>query len=404
MSKPLSLLFVMTDFLGGGIETILVNYVNALAQQPDYAVTVVILGALNKNHQYLAFSPLVPVHHFGVSPRPAKVSKGWQRWVRPLTKGVWLVQSAIAKRSVRRQLQQLHTQHAFDVVIDFKSGFSCLIDLFKQWNVLTLTWIHGSYSEYFVKQQIYERHAIAQYDGVVCLTQRFKTACAIDFPDLHDKLSVIYNPLDAESIVQRSLERASLPPSAQARLDQPYLVSVARLDKQKDFETLLVGFQQFVHAHPASPLQLYLVGEGNHRPVVEARIHELELTHKVHLLGEQANPSVWMRHAQAVVLCSVWEGLPTVLIEALCCQALIISSDCPDGPDEILAYGAYGVLVPPSDPKALANVFGQLEAGTLQKPAIVDDVAHTTQRFTTSQSINAFQKLLEKHHKNSLSR
>jgi glycosyltransferase involved in cell wall biosynthesis len=61
-----------------------------------------------------------------------------------------------------------------------------------------------------------------------------------------------------------------------------------------------------------------------------------------------------MRRCSVYVMSSLYEGLPTVLIEALASGARIVSTDCPSGPNEILDGGTWGRLVPMSDSAALA--------------------------------------------------
>ena len=65
-----------------------------------------------------------------------------------------------------------------------------------------------------------------------------------------------------------------------------------------------------------------------------------------------------MGRSSVFVLSSVFEGLPSVLMEALACGCPVVSTDCPSGPAEILQGGRYGRLVPMSDPDAMADAIG----------------------------------------------
>ena len=57
-----------------------------------------------------------------------------------------------------------------------------------------------------------------------------------------------------------------------------------------------------------------------------------------------------------MVLSSIFEGLPNVLLEALTLKKFIISTNCPTGPNEILQYGKYGYLYKPKDYKKLSEL------------------------------------------------
>ncbi len=89
----------------------------------------------------------------------------------------------------------------------------------------------------------------------------------------------------------------------------------------------------------------------------------------VSLLGFVENPYAYMSRASLFILSSRWEGLPTVLIEALFCGVPVISTDCPSGPREVLADGKYGALVPVHNPTALAEMIKIALEGRTPRPS-----------------------------------
>jgi glycosyltransferase involved in cell wall biosynthesis len=72
-------------------------------------------------------------------------------------------------------------------------------------------------------------------------------------------------------------------------------------------------------------------------------------------MGFVQNPYQYMARASLFVLPSRWEGLPTVLIEALCLGTPIVATDCPGGSRHILRDGRYGRLVPVDATLSLAE-------------------------------------------------
>ena len=101
--------------------------------------------------------------------------------------------------------------------------------------------------------------------------------------------------------------------------------------------------------------RLLILGEGPDRAALEGLVAELGLAQTVSLPGFVDNPYAYMKRAKAFILSSRWEGLPTVLIEALFCGVPVIATDCPSGPHEILAAGKYGRLIAMQDERALSE-------------------------------------------------
>lgn len=130
-----------------------------------------------------------------------------------------------------------------------------------------------------------------------------------------------------------------------------HLVTVGTLKAQKNHRLLLQAFAQVA---PELDAALVILGEGGLRATLEQDMQDLVLKGRVVLPGFHTDPTPWYQAADLFVLSSDFEGLPTVLIEALACGTPVVSTDCPHGPAEILEQGRYGELVPVGDADALA--------------------------------------------------
>jgi glycosyltransferase involved in cell wall biosynthesis len=175
---------------------------------------------------------------------------------------------------------------------------------------------------------------------------------------------VIYNPgvtPELREKAQGSTDHPWFQPG-----EPPVLLGVGRLTKQKDFFTLIKAFARLRQSRPA---RLLILGEGPERQMLEALIQQLDLGQDVSLPGFVENPFAYMKRASAFVLSSLWEGLPTVLMEALYCGVPIVATDCPSGPREILKNGENGRLVPVGDHVALSDALVALLDGEVPPPS-----------------------------------
>ena len=163
-------------------------------------------------------------------------------------------------------------------------------------------------------------------------------------------VQVIYNPIVTSDLQKKS--EAPLEHPWFRSGEPPVILGVGRLTAQKAFDVLIESFCQVRKSQRA---RLLILGEGEERPRLEALIKRLGLEQDIALPGFVSNPYPFMAQAALFVLSSRWEGLPTVLVEAMSLRTAVIATDCPSGPREILRGGQYGPLVPVDDAEALAQ-------------------------------------------------
>lgn len=145
---------------------------------------------------------------------------------------------------------------------------------------------------------------------------------------------------------QESAEAEAIWPLGRAA---PRIISVGNLNAVKNYGYLL---DALARASEQRDLQLLLIGGGSERDFLEKRAADLGIGDRVAFGGHQNNPAAFLKSADIFALSSLFEGLPTVLIEALASGLKIISTDCRSGPQEILCPQGeppYGSLVPLDD-------------------------------------------------------
>lgn len=191
-------------------------------------------------------------------------------------------------------------------------------------------------------------------DGVVAVSRGVADDLARRSPRLRNSVIAVPNPIRVAEIRE----------AAKSPMDHPFfggsarvVVAAGRLTEQKDFGTLI---RAFAFLRDRLDVRLVILGDGRLRSDLMQLADGIGLTELVSLPGFVANPYPFYANASVVTMSSKWEGLPTVLLEALALQKRIVSTDCPSGPREILRDGALGTLVPVGDIEGL--FVGMLQA------------------------------------------
>ena len=258
------------------------------------------------------------------------------------------------KTSLRPLYQYLNQEkpHALITAHVHVNIASTLVHKFTRGNTLLINTIHTATStdDTTLKKRMLSKVSKFSYphaDKVVAVSR----AAADDTADYlglpKRRFDVIYNPVITPELFEKAEQSITHPFFNEA---QPVIVSVGRLTKQKDYSTLLRAFALLQREVKS---KLIILGEGEDRAKLEDLVSELELTEDVSLHGFDTNPYAYMADAKLFVSSSAWEGLPTVIIEALALGTPVVATDCPGGTREILE-GGFGELVPVANPEALA--------------------------------------------------
>lgn len=186
-------------------------------------------------------------------------------------------------------------------------------------------------------------------DAIVAVSEASADDLKLAFGMPPERVCRIYNPVVTPALLEQAKEEIEHRWFAPGQ--PPVILAVGRLCEQKDYPTLL---RAFALVQARLPAHLLILGEGPDRAELETLVSKMGLNGCVEMPGFAVNPYAYMARAAVYALSSRWEGLPTVLIEALACGAPVVSTDCPSGPREILQEGNYGPLVPVGDALALA--------------------------------------------------
>ena len=192
------------------------------------------------------------------------------------------------------------------------------------------------------------RNFYKRADKVVCLSDSMVADLVENFEIPREKLVRIYNPVDTDKV--RELAQTGSNPF---KGSGPNLVAAGRVCRQKGFDLLIDAMPAVLRRFPDA--QLAILGDGPLGAELKEQAQNLGLRDKVVFLGFQANPWLYLKHADAFILPSRYEGLPNVLLEALALGTRVVVSDCPGGIREIRDSVGNMAVVPPENPAALAE-------------------------------------------------
>ena len=177
------------------------------------------------------------------------------------------------------------------------------------------------------------------------------------FKDLNivdeDKLVLLYDPI----IHTRHLGKIK---KGKLQILGKFYLSIGRFTRQKNFFFLIKSFEQI--CKKKQNIKLIILGDGEQRKKFQKYLKKKKLEKNILLPGYENNVHKYLSNCKLFILSSLWEDPGFVLVEAMFSEALVLSSDCPSGPKEILSTNEKrGVLFKSNDTEDFIKKFNEIE-------------------------------------------
>ena len=355
------ILFYLPFIKVGGIETVSLEYMRVLLEK-GYQIDLIIDFDMGRNGNTLEYA--IPKEINCKYIKSQKISS-FIYFFRTLGKKNKLFNFPLYALMLFFDFYYYHTKvkkiandGKYDYTISFYQFLPAYLTNIK--SSKHIIWLHGSVEHFFggiknIFKKNYEKK-LNKYDYIVTIANEMKEQLESFYPNLQkNKIKRIYNPFDFEEIYKKMNDVNSLNDKEKELMKDDFICTVGRLDEgQKDFMTLINAYELLYKSNKIKE-KLYIVGDGPNRNDLVAMVKTKNLEQNILFLGKKMNPYIWMRKAKIFILSSKFEGLPTVLVEAMACETFIISSNCKTGPKEILCSGECGDLFEVGNVQELAN-------------------------------------------------
>jgi len=274
------------------------------------------------------------------------------------------------------------------LILAFQANIYCIL-LSKIFNIKIIARSNSSpsgWSKNLLKNIIYKK-ILKMADKVIVNSEEFKKEMKIRF-SLNTEC--IYNPLNKKEILFLSKKKNKFNYFIK---NKKYLriLTIGRLVDQKDQITILKALNIIKNK---INFRMLIIGKGINKTKLDDYIIKNNLKEKVKLIEFQKNPYKFIKLCDLFILSSVYEGLPNVLLEAICLKKFVISSNCPTGPKEILSYNKGGSLYDPKNYTQLAKLIEKFYKKKLNAEKKIKHAYNGLYRFDYKNNLNKYLNLV----------
>ncbi len=322
--KKKKALFMVNTLSNGGAERVCINMANELAKE-NYTVDFILLGTNENNSTSYQLDKNIEIFNLNINTNN-KIKK--------------ILKILLSVRKVNKYVKEKEKEGKYALITSHlpMSNFLTRLSMVKN---RTIYVFHLNMSYYVHKNQILLKNIIKYMfhkKKIVSVSEGVRQECINDYGMNEKYIKTIYNPINIEEIKEKMNEPIDV--------KGKYFLQVGRLSKQKRQDRML---EIFAKGKFYKNYKLLFCGTGDLLEDYKKQAEKLGIAEYVEFLGWQANSYKWMKNAEIMICTSDNEAFPMTLIEALSCNAKIVSSNCKFGPNEILIDDYANYLVQPDD-------------------------------------------------------
>ncbi len=271
-----------------------------------------------------------------------------------------------------------HLREMRRAILDLKADV--VLSLIEQTNIRTIACLAGSGVPVVVSERIHPGHhpLPRSWSLLRRMLYRFAAAVIVQNEDIAGwfRNSVATRRL---LIIPNAVRGRSFLGDISARVDEPVILGIGRLARQKGFDLLLRAFARTGLADRG--WRVVILGEGEDRKALSLLSDDLGVSGSLEMPGHVTDVSGWIARSGIFALPSRYEGFPNALLEAMQLGTACASFDCPSGPRDLIEHGVNGLLVPPEAVDALAEALGRLALDPPLRQRLAREAAKVSETF-----------------------
>lgn len=321
-----NILFFMETVDFGGAETVFTNIIKNI-NKSKFCIKVV----TERDHELFTdeIKAAVPYDCFIKTERSA-VRDFWNKIVIKLS-------LVLSEKNIRKYF----IRGNYDVEVAFCEGYSTkIIGNSGKRNCKKIAWVHtdvikNPWSEKIFGSAEEEKKCYEKFDAIVCVAETMKESFIKKY-GMAEKVHVLYNPLDFESVIKKSAEKTDFNFG-----DGMKFVLAGTFIKIK-------GFDRFVNVckrlkDDGEHFSALIMGDGEEKENIKKIIAETNLGDTVKILDFQTNPYKYIAHSDVYVCSSYAEGYSTAVSESVALNVPVITTEC-SGMREIFGENECGII------------------------------------------------------------